>query len=524
MKKLLFLLALALAPVSCVRSYIEARSENVDTTGTPDHEMIILGNQLEDPYSVVNVTKAVQSLYPAASERIKVEPTDYYVRFLPENQEQFDVLSALGVDMLDHPMDYEILREGDYYIDPEIGENEITWQYSVVKKDFEFPKGICYEILDECYLAENAPTKAPGIDWDAVEREAYRLTGNEGMLLPETKGGASSGTPSGRISIVDPLYDSEPVGVAGVRVSCNSFVKFASAYTDDEGYYQMSKSYSTNIRYRIVFKNKKGFAIGFNLLLVPASVSTLGKNSPEGVSVVVDEDSDSKLFARCAANNAGYDYYCSCNTSGGRMKSPPSNLRIWMFHSLSASSAVMMQQGAIIDNSIIGEFLGDYSSLVKMFLPDVTIGLGGSEFNYAAIYGGVVHEMAHASHFMQVGTSYWDTYIKFILTSFVSSGGVTYGVGTEKNAGYAEIGEMWAYYVETMMYRDRYEGSTSSFGTSFWFYPQIFLYLNERGLDRYKIYAALTPDVTDRTVLQSRLLSLYPEYKNVINQAFLRYL
>ena len=35
---------------------------------------------------------------------------------------------------------------------------------------------------------DNDPaTKADGIDWAEVEREAYRLTGNGGMLLPASK-------------------------------------------------------------------------------------------------------------------------------------------------------------------------------------------------------------------------------------------------------------------------------------------------------------------------------------------------
>jgi len=519
-----FCLLFAFLATSCVGDFFESRSEDVDVSGTVEHEMIVLGNQLEDPYSVDNVTKALEKLYPSKAGRIELDATDYYVRFLPNSQEQYDCLADLGLELLDHPMDYEILREGDYYHDPVLDQGSITWQYSLVDVNFSFPEGIRYEILDKIYLSEHAQTKAADIDWDEVEREAYCLTGNQEMLLAQSKAGEESASPQGRISIVDPLLDSEPQGVAGVRVSCNSFVKFASAYTDEEGYYQINKSYSSQLRYRLVFKNKKGFSIGMNLLLVPASVSTMGKAGPQGVSLVVDEESDKKLFARCVANNAGYDYYNSCTTSSGKIKLPPSNLRLWMFYKMSSSSAVMMQQGACIDNSQIGEFLGEYAALIKMFLPDLTIGVSGSENNYAAIYGKVIHEMAHASHFMLVGVDYWDTYIKFILTSFLSSGGVTYGTGTEKNAGYAEVGEMWAYYMQTLLYRQRYQGSETSFGTSFWFYPQIFLYLNDRGLDSYKIFCSLTKDVTDRVTLQSRMLSLYPENKNIINQVFLRYL
>ena len=484
------------------------------------HGMIVLGDQLEDPYSVKNITKALRALYPTRAGEVQVTETDLYVRFLPEDETQYRRLVELGLELTDHPMDYEILCEGDYYHDPELDEEHITWQYAVVPWDFIFPEGIRCEILDRCYIADHqAVTRADGIDWAEVERESFRLTGNGAMLQPGTRGGSK---PSGRVAIVDDKLDSEPIGVAGVRVTCNVFVKIASAYTDEEGYYHINRSFSSNPRYRLVFKNKKGFAMGFNFVLIPASMSTLGRHSPEGVSIVVRSTSDRALFTRCVVNNAGYDYYEGCDGGDAVIKRPPGNLRIWLFRNLRASSCVMLQQGAGIDNTLVGQFLGEYASLVKMFLPDVTLGLKDKD-SYDQIYAAAIHEFAHASHYMQVGNDYWNSLMTFVIKSFVTSGGVTYGVGTEKDHGYCEIGEMWAYYIQTRFYRDRYPDSAASFGTTFWFYPQIFFFLDERGLARHRLFAALTSDVHDRDALKLRLQSLYPEYKNAINQAFNRY-
>ena len=84
----------------------------------------------------------------------------------------------MGLTLLDHPVDFEIVREGDYYHDPEVDKDAITWQYAVVDKDFEFPADIKYEILDKCYIpSEEAGTKSGDIDWEAVERESFLLTG-----------------------------------------------------------------------------------------------------------------------------------------------------------------------------------------------------------------------------------------------------------------------------------------------------------------------------------------------------------
>jgi len=519
MKNLLEPFVLIFLVSSCAGNLLEPLSENVDSSAEPSHEMIVLGKQLDDPYSVANMTKAMESLYPTKAGRVTVEPTDYYVRFLPKDEDEYERLELMGIHMLDHPVDYEIVREGDWYHDPSLEEEQMTWQYAVVDKDFTFPSGIVYEKLEECYIVhDDEQTKADGIDWAAVEREAFRITGNESLLRAGTKAG--TGEVSGRITIEDPEFGTDPSGVKGVKVSCNVFVKFAHAYTDEDGYYSMKASFASNPRYRLVFKNKKGFGIGFNFILVPASTSTLGKGNPEGIDVHIRNTSDRKLFTRSVVNNAGYDYFSECEASC-KSALPPSNLRIWIFNAMSTSSCIMMQQGALIDNSILSRYLGDYLFLVKMFLPDVTLGLKG-QGDYSSIYATAIHEFAHASHFKQVGVSYWDRYIKFILTSFISSGFVTYGVGTEAGHGYCEVGEMWAYYMQTKVYQDRYD-SQKVFGTAYWFSPQIFLNLDERGLTRFKIFGALTSDVTDRDILQSKLVSLYPECKSTINQAFGRY-
>lgn len=522
MKKILLVL-LAFVATSCSEKFFLSKSETVDILGDVPHDMIVLGNQLDDPFSVENMTKAMASLYPTKAGRVLMEPTDLYVRFLPRNEKEYKLLESLGLQLLDHPVDYEVIREGDYYHDPDIPETDITWQYTVVPVGFSFPGTVQYEILDECFISENSTaTKASGVDWDEVEREAFRLTGNERFLSSDTKAGGSAEGPSGKIEIMDPAVSDEPMGVKGVMVSCNSFVKFANAYTDEDGCYSMKKSFAGNPRYRLVFKNKKGFSIGFNLVLVPASVSTLGKGLPSGMDALIDQNSERKLFTRSVVNNAGFDYYESCEQDGVKIKTPPTNLRIWLFQHMNASSAVMLQQGAFVESSLLSDFLGEYISLLEMFLPDITLGLKDSG-SYADVYNLTIHEMAHASHFMQVGKAYWDPFIKFIMTSFVTSGFVTYGVGTENNHGYCEVGEMWAYYVQTQLFRERYPDTSLVFGTSFWFSPQIFLYLDDRGLNRFKIFNALTADITSKDKLQDKLLSLYPEMKSTINQAFGRY-
>ena len=523
MKNFVKLLLPALALCACSVFDDDPAQGDLGAADSLPHDMIVLGEKLEDPYSVDNISEALSVLYPTRAGRVDIKPTDIYVRFLPESEADYNRLVSLGLLLIDHPIDYEIVREGDYYHDPSLAEDSITWQYAVVKPDFKFPASIRHEVLDECYIADkDAATRADGIDWEAVEREAFRLTGNAAMLEPEVRGSEGRAKPSGRLTIVDERHGGEPEGIAGVRVSCNTFVKFSHAYTDSQGYYEMEREFTSELRYRIVFQNEKGFGIGLNKILVPASSSTLGSAGPEGVSIEVTKDSDKKLFSRSVVNNAAYDYFESCSERDKKILPPPANTRIWIFQALDVCSTPMLQQGVLIDDTAIGKFLGDFAKPVKMFLPDITLGVKDVE-DYSTIYAGTIHELAHASHFSQVGKDFWNKYITYIIYSFIESGGRMYGVGSGVGSGHCEVGEMWGYYVQNRMYKERYGEDKFTFGTSYWFHPHVLLYLDERGLDRSGIFKALQPEVTSRNALQDKLGSLYPEYGVIINQAFDRY-
>ena len=490
------------------------------------HDMIILGEQLQDPYSVDNMTKALASVYPAAAGRGSLQATDFYVRFLPKDDADMQLLLDRGVLMLDHPLDYRIVRDGDWYHDPSVPEDNITWQYAVVPVDFEFPISVRYERLDECYLSEHDPvTKTDGIDWLAVEREAFRLTGNESMLLPATRSDEPV-FPEGDITIMDPEYSAEPVGVKGVRIVCNSFVKLAMSYTDENGHYKMGRSYSTDLRYRLIFKNVKGFNQGLNMILLPASVSALGTHPAEGCSVTVDNYSDYNLFVRCVVNNAGFDYYQAREKSSGAIPAPVQDLRIWDLPLFYNSFNIMMHHGVLIETfAPLREALGEITIIAKIAQPDVYLGLEGCG-SYQEAYGRALLVFAQAGLFGRVGKSWWHEYIvsavgSGVMDSFAellsSIGGSKGGKGT-----YVDIVHYFSNYCRTVLYRRHYPGSQDIFGDRM-YTPQLFMYLDERGLGLESVAQLFSSDVCDMGTLKEKMLSYYPQFKTVILEAFERY-
>ncbi len=480
------------------------------------HGEIELGQKLDNPYSVTNVKKAMTALFPTRAS-VDVPVSDFYVRFLPEDADDLAMLSDLGLDLFDYPLDREILKTGDYYHDPSVPQGEITWQYAVVPSDFVFPSGIAYEIMDECFIPdENVVTKGfEDVDWDSVERKAFEITGNSDMLEPQTRGRVK---PSGRITIVDDKLR-KTVGVSCVKVLANVFVRISSTYTDKDGKYQFSMKFSARPHYKIRFKNKIGFTIGLNKILVQASTSSIGKGSNDGVNVKIDSKSDATLFRRCVVNNAAYDYYMKCEKTG--VTKPANNIRFWILDILKPSSTLMIHHGAFLDNKLVSKYLGVYASIVRIFSPDITIGSKGKNWNYAELYMSTIHEMAHATHFAKAGTGYWKYYATYILTSFIGTG-ECYGTGSGNYAGYCEVGEMWAYYIENAIYKERYGGNSSD-GHNYWFKPQILKELEAGGVRRSDICAALSPYTIDTKTFRDALITTTSGKSALINKVFDKY-
>lgn len=491
--------------------------------GEISHGLIELGEKLEDPYAVDNVQKAIRNLYPTKADRIDVYPTDLYVRFLPKSDMDLETLRDAGLYLMDHPMDYRIVKEGDWYRDPSLGDDEITWQYAVVDKDFDFPEEIVHEQLGRCYISEHDPaTRTAGdIDWKAVERESFRITGNEGLLAPLTK--AEPQAPSGRITMTDPLFSGgKPVGVSGVMVACNVFTKICFTYTDRDGYYSMDKTFTSDPRYRLVFRNEKGFSIGINLIFIPSSVSTLGQGGAGGIDYNVTEEDDGSLMRRTAVNNAAYDYISRCNPYDLDITPPPGELSIWIIPFLENSSTPMLHHGAGLDHRLVKEYAQEYAPLIKIFLPDVTIGTRVSQ-HFSDIYYSTVHELSHASHFTKAGTAFWTPYIEYIVRAYIQDRHTPYGHGSGEGAGMCAVGEMWAYFLGSTIYKDRYGGGMPVFPTELWFRPEILGYLYERGTTRSEIFRVLTPEVTSVEALKNELIAKYPERTNLITETFTKY-
>ncbi|NBS20078.1 MAG: hypothetical protein EBS74_09915, partial [Flavobacteriia bacterium] len=296
-------LLLALMLVVCFNScekedefFVEDTPALVEQQNRPD-EITKLGEQLVNPYSVENMKKALNYMleevgtsknqqarfFEQSASQMEIKETDLYVRFLPKDSLELNVLEKDSTLILyDHPLDYEIEEQGDYYHDPDLAEDQITWQYTVVKPDYTFPE-VEYEILSNLFIPENSEgyREEPShngqakqmfsgdVSLDKLETVSLYLTGNlpedeklqiENQKKKDIEAGRSciwficwktpdSWNPSGTIKLWDDrLNDYYPM--QGVRVRARRWFTTKTDITDSQGYFK-TRSFKRPANYSI---------------------------------------------------------------------------------------------------------------------------------------------------------------------------------------------------------------------------------------------------------------------------------
>ncbi|WP_420320244.1 carboxypeptidase-like regulatory domain-containing protein [Flagellimonas sp.] len=155
---------------SCLKeesnSIAEKEVQNEKNAGKP----IVLGQELEIPYTTVNMQTAVNNLMSNLKSRsknsklaktfktddeIEVVPSHYYYRFLPKDSLEHDLITNDTILQASNvPLHYEIEEEGDFYQDPELeADNPFQYLYAVVPYDYSIPENVQNEHLNDLYFA-----------------------------------------------------------------------------------------------------------------------------------------------------------------------------------------------------------------------------------------------------------------------------------------------------------------------------------------------------------------------------------
>ena len=133
--------------------------------GSEDRQ-VVLGDLINNPFSVSNILQAHANLYPEESNAYIV-PTAYHLKFTPANVEELKILIDSDLDLYDYPLNMEIITDGGHY--QNLSPDDIPSLYTIVDVNAPIPP-ISYVVLDEYYFDEFNPI---------LIAESFVLSGNE---------------------------------------------------------------------------------------------------------------------------------------------------------------------------------------------------------------------------------------------------------------------------------------------------------------------------------------------------------
>ncbi|WP_158730181.1 MULTISPECIES: hypothetical protein [unclassified Flavobacterium] len=333
MKKLKIKTLLLLALLSLIASCSNDPISTEETSAVREKDYYLkLGKKLENPYSVKNMKRALDSVKAKmtisktakSTSDFDIETSHLYVKIEPKNATEEALLKKdTAQNFFDYPLDYEFPEE----VSEQIGTNNpdvIGSYYVAVPKDYVFPSGIKTEVLEELYIPEQDPFFNTTSETGKVSKstinskedllgnlliEAFKLTHNEAQLgLQSTTTGKSSWwifgkkwRPSGRITMWDNTIN-KTIPVEGAQVLIRQWFTVDNGITDANGYFSTG-TVRGKAKYILQWE-RYHYSIRNGLFGQAETKSDYEKDDPWNLNITNNRD---LYFAN--VHQAAHDYY-----------------------------------------------------------------------------------------------------------------------------------------------------------------------------------------------------------------------
>ena len=358
--------------------------------------MTKLGQQLENPYSVENMKKALERLQASnpngrtSEEEIEITTTHLYIRFKPEDEEGLAILkNDSTLTLYDYSLDYEIEETGDFYHDPAIPIDQPTYQYCAVELAKELPVGVEYELLAELFIPdedsdeddkENTGRRIAYSNFiDALVDQSLVLTGNlneeDAITGDNTNARRSKWRPAGTIRVWDDNLN-RFVGVEGVEVRARRWFTTHKGFANAQGRYSCDGQFRRDANYSIKWE-RHHYSI---------RSGTIGQANYNGPKRRGDWNADFRNGTQeyyATIFRAAHHYYYGDNQG---LRRPPLN-SFWR----------PQLKIAAIDKEN-DDKLGNHAAWRRVLGILYQIKIWNPQRDSRGIYATVIHELAHASH------------------------------------------------------------------------------------------------------------------------------
>jgi hypothetical protein len=391
---------------------------------TPTEETLDDYPRLENPYSVSNMKKALESLQNKSGKgpdnpyaAIRIEPTHLYVKFTPRNEEELlAVKRDTLIELYDHPLDVEdwVIRD---FFNFNQDDNRPPELWAAVKVDHRLPRGCPSRILERLHIPDELKTSPRGKNTtafsylDKLVEESLQLTGN----FDDTQTAkAGKWTPSGNIKASNrPLQ--------GIKVRARRWFTTHVGYTKWNGDFTCDGQFKRPANYSLIYERKSVFDIR------DGAFGQANVDGPKIQGKWIYNSTGGRPLNYGYVYKAAYDYFYK-NPFGTH--SPPSSpglqnaLKISYYHKNGGSSFQAWKTWFTATTLIA--IAGGASFLIGPLVPQAIttallltstnspIKIYWNNENTTKIYAVTAHELAHAAHWKliidAVNSNRWSDY------------------------------------------------------------------------------------------------------------------
>lgn len=473
---------------------VEALQADTDTIET----QTVLGAKLQNnPYSVTVMQQAAVNLYGSSAG---IAVNKLYVRVKPADVDQLIMLEEMNIPLFDYPLDYEIIKEGDYFPQEGIGPEDMPWFYTVVDANFNPPPGIQFEILEQVFI--------PNFNLE-LEAEAFRITGNPlnnlcdggtDYRLPNpctypsyidcdagTGGGGDPSilNPAGVINVWDNNLNT-PRPLRQVLIVAKNFLKIETVYTDNNGQFRCTKNFirvSVSVRFRNNHSKVRGIrgARLWQLFFpVEAHIGRFREVLNNINRTIFRNDwvrsRGMRHWVAATVHNNVLEFSDMANPDG--LNLPNNQIKIFIAPGANAAAAPMfVQRGPLIPELhrvyffrkfIANPAVGNFFELQLSFIPNNLSRLVDIVYGYNRVIElldsddiseTLFHELTHAGHYAKVGDNWWHDFVSAELIEGANNDGTQwdiYGQGNTERSAIIALAESWAFHYGRILADNKY--------------------------------------------------------------------
>ncbi len=398
-----------------------------------------------------------------------LKPTHLYVVFIPENQEQLEILGKMVESRKyvtrTYPMDYEVLQYGESYVDKRAKSASLPVVYASIPINAEFPQ-VPYEKLDELYLGDRNNSEEK-----LMEQVSVYLSENKDKpqkdVVPYGFWGRSY-KPSGRVMVYD---TNRGINVPLKNAEIQIYNWFFEAYckTDENGYFKCDEKFSREMGVYVTWDNSTAKIRSYWNEIIGVRVSdklgdiNRGNNGKKFVITL----KDTFKWSKATVHNA-FEKFNKYLTKNG-INTKINKLNVWVFGGEKKEEGMTAMTRKYPKESLYILFADRIKWLSPITVPVASI------LNKTQIYPDMVltfndrdtekydflvfHESAHAIHALQAGAEFWVKLSRIELDNILENG-KPYSDGTKPNAWSGNniaLCEGWANFMSNKMIYDLYE-------------------------------------------------------------------